>query len=150
MYWVFTEDFSGRKAFCFERKKRKKEGNCVQPLTVRVRKLRACSVNLLQLEKQCVGHWKKSRPWEFPGGLVVGTQCFDCCGPGSIPGRVPFGTVQPKKKEWALSRVSLGQSLASLSLSFLFCKFGMLIPTWFWWSPGLGNNLMVVKVFYKL
>ena len=27
---------------------------------------------------------KKDR--EFPGGLVVKTQCFHCCGPDSIPG----------------------------------------------------------------
>ena len=24
--------------------------------------------------------------WEFPGGLVVRTQHFHCCSPGSIPG----------------------------------------------------------------
>lgn len=33
-------------------------------------------------------HFKNLRflPREFPGGLVVRTQCFRCCIPGSIPG----------------------------------------------------------------
>lgn len=29
---------------------------------------------------------KKCKMWEFPGGLVVRTQCFYCCSPDSIPG----------------------------------------------------------------
>lgn len=39
---------------------------------------------------------KKSKSKEFPGGLLVRTQRFYCCGPGSVPG---WETPQRKKKE---------------------------------------------------
>ena len=39
--------------------------------------------------------------WEFPGGPVVRTQCFDCRGPGSILGwgtKIPQAAPHTQKK----------------------------------------------------
>ena len=45
---------------------------------------------------------------EFPGGLVVRTRFFHCCGPGSVPllgTKIPYQAVayhsQKKKKVWS-------------------------------------------------
>ena len=38
-------------------------------------------------------HLHKITLWEFPGGAVIRTQRFHCCGPGSVPG---WGTKIPQ------------------------------------------------------
>ena len=45
---------------------------------------------------------KETKIREFPSGPVVRTQCFHCCGPGSIPGQgtqIPQAMQYRKKKK---------------------------------------------------
>ena len=42
--------------------------------------------------------------WEFPGGPVVRTWCFYCCGPGSIPGQGTKILKPHGQKKKAISR----------------------------------------------
>ena len=52
----------------------------------------------------------KSVSWEFPGGPVVRTQYFHCCGLGSIPGwetKIPQATWCGKKNKINFKKVFL-------------------------------------------
>ena len=45
---------------------------------------------------------KKAMVREFPGGIVVRTQPFHCCGPGSIPGQ---GTEIPQAMQCSQNKI---------------------------------------------
>ena len=68
---------------------------------------------------------KKSCLGEFPGGLVVRTQHFPCCGPGSIPGwgtKIPQAVWHGQKKKIVLKNQQYLLYRSSKVLLYMMCS----------------------------